>query len=49
MLQNRILSEAPMMVALPAGHLAAKRKEIDLAILKDELFLLFPRPIGPTL
>ncbi|HZC95057.1 MAG TPA: LysR family transcriptional regulator, partial [Bradyrhizobium sp.] len=28
-LQLRLLSEEPMMVALPTGHLAAKRKEVD--------------------
>jgi DNA-binding transcriptional LysR family regulator len=49
MLRLRLLSEEPMMVALPTGHLAAKRKEVDLKILKDDSFVLFPRPIGPTL
>jgi DNA-binding transcriptional LysR family regulator len=48
-LQLRLLSEEPMMVALPTGHFAAKRQEVDLAVLKDDSFLLFPRPIGPTL
>jgi DNA-binding transcriptional LysR family regulator len=48
-LQLRLLSEEPMMVALPTGHLAAKRKEVDLKMLKDDSFLLFPRPNGPIL
>ena len=48
-LQLRLLSEEPMMVVLPTGHPAAKRKEVDLMILKDDSFLLVPRPLGPTL
>jgi DNA-binding transcriptional LysR family regulator len=37
-----------MMVALPTGHLAAKQKEVDLASLKDDSFVLLSRPIGST-
>jgi DNA-binding transcriptional LysR family regulator len=48
MLQLRLLLEEPMMVALPTGHRAAKLKEVDLAILKDDLFVLLLRPIGST-
>ena len=48
-LQLRRLSEEPMVVVLPGGHPAAALEEIDLAILKDEPFLLFPREIGSTL
>jgi DNA-binding transcriptional LysR family regulator len=47
--QIRLLSEEPMMVALPEGHAIATQKEIYLAMLKDEPFLLFPWEIGPTL
>ena len=47
--QLRLLSEEPMMVALPARHPAAGQQEVELAILKDDPFLLFPRSIGPTL
>ena len=47
--QLRLLSEEPMMVALPANHPAAAQQEVELAILKDDPFLLFPRSIGPTL
>src|SRR5271169_2526746 len=47
-LQLRPLSEEPMVVALPKHHSAAKRKEIDLAVLKDDPFLLFPRKVAPT-
>ena len=47
--QLRLLSEEPMMVALPARHPAAAQQEVELAILKDDPFLLFPRSIGPTL
>jgi DNA-binding transcriptional LysR family regulator len=48
-LQLRRLSEEPMVVALPKRHPAAACEEIDLVILKDDQFLLFPREIGPTL
>jgi DNA-binding transcriptional LysR family regulator len=48
-LQLRVVSEEPMVVALPKRHPAAARKEIDLATLKDDPFLLFPREIAPTI
>jgi DNA-binding transcriptional LysR family regulator len=48
-LQVRQLSEEPMVVALPKGHHAAAFEQIDLALLKDDPFLLFPREIAPTL
>ena len=48
-LQLRVVSEEPMVVALPKRHPAAARKEIDLAILKDDPFLLFPREVAPTI
>jgi DNA-binding transcriptional LysR family regulator len=47
-LQMRQLAEEPMVVALPRGHPAADLKKVDLAILKDDPFLLFPREIAPT-
>ena len=48
-LQLRGLSEEPMVVALPERHHAAAPEQIDLARLKDDPFLLFPRDIAPTL
>ena len=48
-LQVRRLSEEPMVVALPKRHHAAAFEQIDLALLKDDPFLLFPRDIAPTL
>jgi DNA-binding transcriptional LysR family regulator len=48
-LQLRPLSEEPMVAALPESHPAAAHQEIDLALLKDDPFVLFPREIGPTL
>jgi DNA-binding transcriptional LysR family regulator len=48
-LQVRRLSEEPIVVALPKRHQAAVFKQIDLALLKDDPFLLFPREIAPTL
>ena len=47
--QLRLLSEEPMIVALPVSHPVAAQQEVDLATLKEDPFLLFPRPIGPTL
>ena len=47
-IQFHLLSEEPMVVALPTSHSAAARKEIDLAFLKDDPFVLFPREIAPT-
>ena len=43
------LPDEPLVVALPARHRAAGRKAIDLALLKDDPFLLFPREMGPGL
>lgn len=37
------------MVALPSGHPAARRKEVDLASLKDDSFVLFARQLGSGL
>jgi DNA-binding transcriptional LysR family regulator len=47
--QLRPLAEESMVVALPSGHRAASQQEVDLAALKEDPFLLFPRPISPTL
>src|SRR5277367_1798431 len=46
--QLRQLSEEPLMVALPANHPAASQRKVDLATLKHDPFLLFPRSVGPT-
>jgi DNA-binding transcriptional LysR family regulator len=48
-LQVRWLAEEPMVVALPKPHRAAAFEQIDLALLKDDPFLLFSREIAPTL
>src|SRR5271168_5203314 len=48
-LQLRRLSEEPMVAALPKRHSAAGRQEIDLALLKNDPFLLFPREVAPTI
>jgi DNA-binding transcriptional LysR family regulator len=47
--QFRLLAEEPMMSALPANHPSAARLEVDLAELRTDSFLLFPRPIGPAI
>jgi DNA-binding transcriptional LysR family regulator len=48
-LQLRRLSDESMVVALPERHPAAALEEIDLAMLKDDPFLLFPRETAPTI
>jgi DNA-binding transcriptional LysR family regulator len=39
----------PFVAALPAGHRLARRKSLELTMLKDEAFVLFPRRHGPGL
>ncbi len=48
-LQLRLLSEEPMMLALPMGHAMVDENEIDLAQLAKDPFILFPRSVGPVL
>ena len=48
-LHLRLLSEEPMMVAIPTGHVLVGGDEIDLTQLAKDPFILFPRSIGPTL
>jgi DNA-binding transcriptional LysR family regulator len=48
-LQLRRLSDEPMVVALHKRHSAADQQEIDLALLKHDPFLLFPREVAPTI
>jgi DNA-binding transcriptional LysR family regulator len=47
--QLRLLYEEPMVAALPASHPAVAPQAVDLATLRLDPFLLFPRPIGPRL
>jgi DNA-binding transcriptional LysR family regulator len=44
-----MVSEEPMVVTLPANHPCAARAEIELADLRNDPFLLFPRAVSPTL
>jgi DNA-binding transcriptional LysR family regulator len=46
--QLRLLSEEPMVVALPLRHPVAAQREVELETLKEDPFLLFPRASGPT-
>ena len=50
-LQLRLISEEPMLLAMPAGHamVGEDEDEVDLAKLAKDPFILFPRSIGPTL
>ena len=43
-----LISEEPMLVALPVSHPASEQQEVDLATLSEEPFVLFPRPKLPT-
>ena len=44
----RVLPDEPMIAALPVGHalLQGRRKTLRLTDLRDEWFILTPRPIG---
>lgn len=48
-LELRLLSEEPMMLAMPTGHAMVGEAEIDLAKLAEDSFILFPRTNGPVL
>lgn len=48
-LQIRLLSEEPMVVALPARHPAAASEAVDLRRLRGDAFVMTPRAVGPTL
>ena len=48
-LRLRVLSEEPLMAAVPSAHPAAGEAEIDLGQLSRDGLVLFPRHIGPVL
>ncbi len=48
-LQLRLISEEPMLLAMPSGHVMVDEGKVDLAKLAKDPFILFPRSIGPTL
>ena len=48
-LRLRPVSEEPMMLAVPTGHAVVGEDKIDLARLRQDPFILFPRHSGPTL
>jgi DNA-binding transcriptional LysR family regulator len=47
--QLRMVSEEPLLAALPAFHPAASADAVDLADLADQRLLFIPREAGPTL
>jgi DNA-binding transcriptional LysR family regulator len=48
-LRIRLLSEEPLVAVIPAKHAAARIDKLNLADLRDEPFVMFPREVGPTL
>ena len=50
-LQLRLISEEPMLLAMPIGHAMVDKDEgnVDLANFANDPFILFPRAIGPSL
>jgi DNA-binding transcriptional LysR family regulator len=44
-----LLEKEPLLVAVPSGHHLAGRREIDLASLGAETFILYPRAVRPGL
>ena len=50
LLVEEVLTDEPLLVALPAAHpLAAPEKVVDLAELSDDPFILTPRSVGVSL
>ena len=48
-LQLHIVSEEPLLVALPTDHKVCIEDEVDLACLANDSFILFSRSVGPDL
>ncbi len=47
--RHRVLSEEPLLAVMPSKHRLAKTSEVKLTDLRGDLFILFPREIGPSL
>ena len=47
-LSSRVVSQDPLVVALPAKHRLAQRKRISLAELAEDAFVLYGRASGPS-
>jgi DNA-binding transcriptional LysR family regulator len=47
-LRMRVLSEEPLLAALPARHPAARNATLNLADLRQETFVMFPREANPS-
>ena len=47
-LSTKVMSNDPLVVALPAGHRLAERNRVALADLADESFILYTRSTGPS-
>ncbi|MGH8171235.1 MAG: LysR family transcriptional regulator [Steroidobacteraceae bacterium] len=44
-----LLEREPLVVAVPSGHPLARRRQVDLAALAQETFILYPRAVRPGL
>jgi DNA-binding transcriptional LysR family regulator len=44
-----LLEKEPLVVAVPSGHPLARRREVELAALAAETFILYPRAVRPGL
>lgn len=47
-LATRVISQDPLVVALPAGHRLTKRSRVPLEALADEPFVIYTRSFGPS-
>ena len=44
-----LLEKEPLVVAVPSGHILARRQQVDLGALAAETFILYPRAVRPGL
>jgi DNA-binding transcriptional LysR family regulator len=47
-LRSAIIEDEPLLAALPAGHRLCARRQVSVADLADETWVLFPRNEGPV-
>jgi DNA-binding transcriptional LysR family regulator len=47
-LRSAVIAQEPLLAALPAGHRLTARRQVSIADLADEPWVLFPREEGPV-